>query len=183
MPIQVEGITMEYNRDTTIPIEPDSEETFIAIIELTDVRKELSNETFDFYVSMRKEGTPNPTFTYTYAVSNGVTAPVVSGENETEPTSFEILESVKLYCGDTEISLVSDEGSFEVEDGSILMFVKITTVQNSRYKMFLNVSQYSYDSENGPYIHIYDSTGKMVMGAYGSGNNITLDDPHIVNGR
>ena len=85
---------MEYNRDTTIPIEPDGEETFIAIIELTDVRKELSNETFDFYVSMRKEGTPNPTFTYTYAVSNGVTAPVVPGENETEPTSFEILESV-----------------------------------------------------------------------------------------
>lgn len=49
--------------------------------------------------------------------------------------------------------------------------------------MFLNVSQYSYDSENGPSIRIYDSTGKMVMGAYGSGNNITLDDPHIVNGR
>lgn len=195
MPIDVDGLSMTYNRDTTISVEPNMEETFTALIELTDVRNEISNQEFDFYISIRKEGTPNPIFTYTYEIYSG------TGEAPEGPTSQNVLDYISLYANDTKLNLNEEglemstdetyEGSFEVEDGSILKFIEKNSVQINADHVSKNVVKFGYinvypmsTSRPYPQIFIYDTTGKIVLSAYIYGDyNMQINGPHIVNGR
>ncbi len=208
MPIDVDGLSMTYNRDTTISVEPNMEETFTALIELTDVRNEISNQEFDFYISIRKEGTPNPIFTYTYQIFSGeglLTTPTVDGEppppEEDYPTSQNILDYISLYANDMKLNLNEEglemstdetyEGSFEVEDGSILKFIEKNSVQINADHVSKNVVKFGYINVHPmmiyrpyPQMFIYDTTGKIVLSAYIYGDyNMQINGPHIVNGR